>query len=106
MANLNFYNSVVGGPASTCLRNIGLIIDFAGVVIVGVASPANHAGVVAVGVSSPADLAGDITVGVSSPADLAGVSPLVWRPRPTLLGCHHRSGTLGRCRGGVLGRPC
>ena len=92
VADINFCNSVVGGPTSTFLKNTGLIVDLAGDVTVGVSSPVELAGDVTAGVSSPADLAVDVTVGVSSPADLAGgvtirVAPslLRWRPRPTLL---------------------
>ena len=72
VADLNFCNSVVGGPTSTPLNSAGLIVDLAGDVTVGVSSPAELAGDVTVGVSSPANLAGYVTVCVSFPADLAG----------------------------------
>ena len=99
LANLNFCNSVVGGPTSTPLKSSGLIVDLAGDVTVRVSSPAELAGDVTVGVSSPANLAGNVTVGVLFLADLAGdvtvgvssrptfqeTSPSVCRSRPTLL---------------------
>ena len=81
MADLDFCDSMVGGPTSTFLKNTGLIIDLA----VGVSSPADLAGGVTVGVvlsaiaevessadiaevASSADLAGDVTVSVTSSA--------------------------------------
>ena len=72
VAELDFCESVVGGPTSAFLSSTDGIVDFAGDFTVVVSSPANVSGYVTVGVSSPSDLAGDVTVGVSSPADLAG----------------------------------
>ena len=80
MTDLNFCNSVVGGPTSTPLKSAGLIVDLAGDVTVGVSSLAELAGDFTVGVSSPADLAGSVNVGVApsavaevaSSADLSG----------------------------------
>ena len=70
VTDLDFCDSVVGGPTSTFLKNTGLIVDLAGGVTVGVSSPADLDGDVTIGVSSPADLAGDIAVAVTSPTDL------------------------------------
>ena len=50
MADSKFRNTMIGGPTSTPMKIVGLIVDFAGDVTVGV--------------SSPADLAEDVTVGV------------------------------------------
>ena len=72
VADLDFCESVVGGPTSTFLRSADMIIYLAGDVTVGVSSPADLAGDVTIGVSSTADLAGGVTVGVASLADLAG----------------------------------
>ena len=79
VADLDFGDSVVGGPTSTFLRSADMIADLAVDVTISV--------------SSPADLAGDVTIGVSS------------RGRPCWR-CHCRRGTLGRCWGGVLGQHC
>ena len=69
------------GVSQIELSSVDRIVDLAGVVTVGVSTPADLAGDVTVGVSSPADLAGGVTVGVvpsavaevASSADLAGV---------------------------------
>ena len=82
VADLDFRDSVVGGPTSTFLSSADGIVDLAGDVTVGVSSSADLAGDVTVGVSSPADLAGGVTVGVTpstvaevaSSADLAEVA--------------------------------
>ena len=59
VADLNFCNSVVGGPTSTFLKKTRLIVDFTGDITVGV--------------SPPADLAGDVTVG-ATPSAVPGVA--------------------------------
>ena len=51
MANLDFCDSVVGGPTSTCLKITKWIVDLAGGITVGVSSQADFAGVVTTGVT-------------------------------------------------------
>ena len=82
VADLDFCDSVVGGPTSTCLKSAGLIVDLAGGVTIGVSSPADLAEDVTVGMSSLADLAGGVAIGVvfsavvevASSADVAEVA--------------------------------
>ena len=62
VVQLNFCNSVIGGPTSAFHRCTDGIVDFAEDVILVLSSPADLAGDITVGVSSPADLAGDVTV--------------------------------------------
>ena len=52
VADLDFCDSVVGGPTSTFLSSADGIVDLAGDVTVGVSSPADLAGVVTVTVPS------------------------------------------------------
>ena len=74
VADLNFCNSVVGGPTSTPLKSAGLIVDLAEDVTVGVSSPADLAGSVTVGVLFPAYLAGGVGAAPSAVAEVVSSS--------------------------------
>ena len=123
VANLDFCESVVGGPTSTFLRSAEIIVDCAGDVTVGVSSPgrpcwkrhrwcvvSGRPCCITVGVSSPANLAGGVPVGVvpsavagvASPDDIAEVASSAYLAEVAssaepCWGCHRRCDVFGRC---------